>query len=215
MVELLLEAGTDSSVADAEGRTSFDYAAVGGITSLEGLLREVGRPGGPSSCKLVPARSVALHGLSIGMTREDVASRFSGLNLPPPDRCRLSYVAIPARRLTASSREFDGVSLLRLAFLDGRLAYLHVTYEPGIPVGNFDRYLMTLSAKLGLLGRWRRAYAGAGFDNAHSLSCDGLTAVAGYLRASYVELHDTKALRTLVQRWEELPERDQERPLKP
>lgn len=207
VIQLLLDARADTGATDDEGRTSFDYAAAGGITGLEGRLREAGRPGEPPACKLAPAHTVALHGLSLGMTREDVASLLPGLNLPQHDRCGLSYVAIPARRLTTSSPEFDGVSLLRLALLDGRLAYLHVAYEPASPIENFDRYHTTLSARLRLSGRWRRASGGANFDNAHSLSCDGLTVVAGYLRASYVELHDTQALRTLVRRWEGLPER--------
>jgi ankyrin repeat protein len=202
VVELLLEAGANTAADDDDGRTGFDHAAAGGITDLEDLLRKAGKPGQPLAYKPASDRSVALHGLSLGMNREEVSSRLPGLNLPPPDRCGLSYVAIPARRLTTLS-EFDGVILLRLAFLNGRLVYLHAAYEPRGALESFDRYLTTLSARLRLPNRWRRTSGGFSFDNAHSLAWDGFIVVAGHLKASYVELHDMQAVRTLVRRWEE------------
>jgi hypothetical protein len=212
MVKLLLDAGANPDATDDEGRTAFDHATAGGATGFERLLRQSARASDPRTCGLTVARPPTLGGLSLGMTREDISAHLRGLTLPPPDRCGLSYVAIPAGRLAVASREFEGVSLLRLAFLDGRLAYLHVAYEPGFHAKSFDEYLSTLSATLGLQGRWRHALTGGpGFDNAHSVACDGFTAVAGRLKVPYVELHDTEALRSLVRRWEESPQRARER----
>ncbi len=212
LVKILLDAGAKTDATDDEGRTAFDHAAAGGATGFERLLGQLARDGDPRACGLTVTRSPTLGRLSLGMTREEISARLSGLTLPPPDRCGLAYVAIPASRLATPSREFKGVSLLRLAFVDGQLAYLHIAYEPGSHTKGFDEYLSMLSATLGLRGRWRRAFMGGpGFDNAHSVACDGFTAVAGRLKVPYVELHDTEALRTLVRRWEELPERARER----
>jgi hypothetical protein len=212
LVKLLLDAGANRDATDGEGRTAFDHAAAGGATSFERLLRQPTRAGDPQVCGLPLVRSPAPGRLSLGMTREEISVRLRGLTLPPPDRCGLSYFAVPASWLAVASREFKDISLLRLAFVDGRLAYLHVAYEPDFHAKSFDEYLSMLSATLGLPSRWRRASAGGpGFDNAHSIACDGFTAVAGRLKVPYVELHDTEALRTLVRRWEKLPERAQER----
>jgi hypothetical protein len=209
LVNLLLDAGASLDITDNEGRTAFDHMAAGGVEGIERLLWKRGRPGERSEGTQSLARPPALYGISLGMTLEEVSARLKGRKLPPPDHCSLSYVAVPASNLAAPSREVEGVSLVRLAFFDGRLAYLHVAYGPNFPWRSFDEYLSTISATLGLLGRWRRASGSTGFDNAHSVACDGFTVVAGYLKAPYVELHDTNALRTLVRRWEESQERGQ------
>jgi serine protease Do len=212
LVKILLDAGANPDATDDERRTAFDHAAAGGATGFERLLGQPARDDDPRVCGLTVARPPTLGGLFLGMTREDISARLRGLTLPPPDSCGLAYVAVPASRLITPSQEFEGISLLRLAFVDGRLAYLHVAYEPGGHAKGFEEYLSTLSATLGLQGRWRRAFTGgSGFDNAHSVACDGFTAVAGRLKVPYVELHDTEALRTLVRRWEELPERPRKR----
>jgi hypothetical protein len=142
------------------------------------------------------------------MTREEAGGRLRDLTLPTPDRCGLSSVAVRAGGPVTLPPDSTGARLLRLAFLDGRLAYLHVTDEAGSQAKGIDEYLSTVSSSLGIVGRWRHASPPPAYDDAHSISCDGFTAVAGRMKLSrgelsYVELHDAEALRTLVRRWSE------------
>jgi hypothetical protein len=206
LIKLLVEAGADPIAADDDERTAFDHAAAGGVTGLEDVLRGGKNTGAAPACRLAGGRRPALLGLSPGMTREEVGARLRGFTLPPPDRCGLSYVTAPASSLITPPPDSRGVRFLRLAFLDRRLAYLHVSYEPESQAKGFDEYLSTVSAALGFVGRWRRATPFS-HDNAHSISCDGLTAVAGRMKVRsvevpYAELHDAEALRALVRRWE-------------
>lgn len=41
---------------------------------------------------------------------------------------------------------------------------------------------------------------GPGLEQAHTLTCDGFVVAAGHMSTSYVELHDTQAVQTLLQR---------------
>lgn len=209
LIKLLVDAGADPAAADGNGRTAFDRAASGGVTGLEDVLRGGKNSGAAPACRLTGGRRPALLGLSPGMTREEVSKRLRGLTLPPPDRCGLSYAEVAADGPVALPPEFRGVRFLRLAFLDGRLTYVHVAYEPESQAKGFDEYLATVSAALGITGRWRRATHPPAHDDPHSISCDGVTAVAGRLKLSrsempYAELHDEEALRALVRRWGEL-----------
>jgi hypothetical protein len=216
LLKLLVEAGADPGAADDEGRTAFDHVAAGGVTGLDEVLWGGKGSREAPACRLTGGRRPALLGLSPGMTREEVSKRLRGLTLPPPDRCGLSYAEVTAGGPVTLPSDSRGVRLLRLAFLDGRLAYAHVGYEPDSrQAEGFDEYLSTVSAALGLAGRWRRATPFS-HDDAHSVSCDGLMAVAGRMKLRsvelpYVELHDAEALRALVRRWGELQERVREK----
>lgn len=194
VAKLLIEMDADPSTVDDEGLTAFDHAAASGVTGLEEVLR-----GGKSSSEIPacwPAHGhrPALLGLSLGMTHEEVGARLPGFSLPPPDSRGLSYVAVTTGGSITLPPDYRGVRLLRLAFLDGRLAYVHAAYDPTSADRSFNAHLSAVSAALVLTGRWRRASPLTGHDNAHSMSCDGLTAVAGRLKLSYVELHASGAL---------------------
>jgi serine protease Do len=211
LIRLLLDSGADVGATDDKVRTAFDHAAAGGVTGIEPLLRGAAKSRGQSVCDLTVGRSPALRGLRLGMTTEEVSTRLRGLSLPSSDRCGLSYLAVAEKRLALLSREFEGLSLLRLAFVDGRLAYLHVAYQSEFPWKSFEAYLSTLSASLNLPNDWRRASVYRSLDNAHLISCHRVTAVAGYFKFPYVELHDAEALRTLVRRWDEAQRREQQK----
>lgn len=166
MAKLLLVAGVDPAATDHEGRTASDHAALGGIISPEALLRETAGAVAASACRFAGGRRPALLDISLGMTREEVSARLRGLTVPPPDRCGLSYVAVQAGGPVPLPPDSGGVRLLRLAFLDGSLAYLHVAYDPGSQAKGFDEYLSAVSAALGLAGRWRSAAPPLSHDNA-------------------------------------------------
>lgn len=215
LIKLLVEAGADPGAADDDGRTAFDHAAAGGVTDIDEVIRKGKGSGEAPACRLTGGRRPALLGLSPGMTREEVSQRLRGLTIPPPDHCGLSYAEVTAGGTVTLPPDSRGVRFLRLAFLDRRLAYLHVSYEPDSQAKGFDEYLSTVSAALGLTGRWRRATPFS-HDDAHSVSCDGLTTVAGRMKLPraelpYVELHDAEALRALMRRWGELQERAREK----
>lgn len=92
---------------------------------------------------------------------------------------------------------------IRLGFLDGRLAYFRVTYDPGEAPLTPEQFRSALSSSLALPGRWRRAGAAAEVVPLYSVSCDGFAVVAGYEVGPYVEVHDTGAIDLLLRRREE------------
>jgi Trypsin-like peptidase domain/Ankyrin repeats (many copies) len=203
LIKLLLESGADVRATDDKGHTAFDHAAAGGVIGIERLLRETDKSSNQSTCDLTRGHAPSIRGLSLGMTTGDVSSRLGGFSLPSPNRCGLSYIAIPAKRLAMLSREFEGVSLLRLAFIDGKLTYLHLAYGSEFPWQGINEYLQTVASSLGLSGEWHRTSLYQSLDNARSISCGSYVVIAGYFKIPYVELHDTEALRVLVGRWDE------------
>jgi hypothetical protein len=129
----LLGAGVDVNAVDREGRTALDYAARGGLTDFEQLIRQTGRLREQSVCALKPAESPMLRGFRLGMSLREVTARFRKFTMPETDSCgRLNLDFNEARgalkNLAFKPEELRGISRVRLAFVDERLAYLRVTY---------------------------------------------------------------------------------------
>jgi hypothetical protein len=132
------------------------------------------------------------------MNTAEASGKLGGL-APTPGRCGLSTLYAAGSRLSAV-RGFDGVGAVRLVFLDGRAVYLHMAFGREFPFRSFDEYLSTLSSSLGLPRAWRRAAGSPGVEAAHAMTCDGFVVAAGRVGASYIELHDTGAVQTLLRR---------------
>jgi ankyrin repeat protein len=199
VIDLLLASGADPLIADKLGRTAFDHAAEGGLTGYERLLHVSGKAGLPPACNVTLANSPALIGLRLGMSASEVSARLGGLR-PTPGRCGLSTLSVSGNRLSALGKNFEGVASLSLVLLDGKVSYVNVTYGRELPFASFDEYLASLSSTLGLPKAWRRAAGYPGVDRAYAVTCDGFVAAAGHMTYSYVELHDTEAVKTLVRR---------------
>jgi serine protease Do len=205
MTLFLLGAGADVNAADREGRTALDYAALGGLTDLDGLIRRTGRLRNESECVLKLAESPALRGFRLGMSVREVTARFRKFTMPERDSCgRLTLDFQEARGtlggLALRPQDFTGVGRLRLTFVDERLAYLRVTYSREGAGSNPHEFRAALSDSLKLAGKWRATGDGDNWDHAHVVGCDGFKVMAGYLAGPYAELHDVEALRALLGR---------------
>lgn len=208
MLRLLLEAGADPSLKDLKGRDALDHAAGGGPTGLDRLLPVKASGGEQSRCELGLARSPEVRGLRLGMTLREATSRFRPPRVQVAEWCGRQMLELdwgddllgqPAPR----PRELAGVRRIRLGFLDGRLAYFRVTYDPrDVPLTS-EMFRSTLSSELALPGRWRRADGTGEWEQLYSVGCDGFTAIAGYEAGPYVELHNIGAIDLLLRRKEE------------
>lgn len=198
VIRFLLDSGADLTLADKFGLITFDHATRGGLTGFERLLHVPGKSGLPPTCDLALMQAPALQGLRLGMSVAEASAKLGGIT-PTPRRCGLSTLYATGNRLSAA-RGFEGVGAVRLVFLDGRVVYLHVAYGREFPFKSFDEYLSTLSSSLGLPLAWRRAAGYPGVESAHAMTCEGFVAAAGRVGVSYVELHDTRAVQTLLWR---------------
>lgn len=198
LIRLLLDSGADLTAADNLGLTVFDHAVRGGLTGFERLLHLPGKASLPLACNLALTEAPVLRGLRLGMSAAEASARLGGIT-PTPGHCGLSTLYATGSRLSAA-RDFEGVGAVRLVFLDGKVVYLHVAYGRESSFRSFDEYLSTLSSTLGLPRAWRRAAGYPGLEAAHSQTCDGFVMVAGRMGVSYVELHDMKAVETLLRR---------------
>jgi hypothetical protein len=201
----LLGAGADVNAMDREGRTALDYAATGGLTDFEQLIRLPGRLREQSLCALKPVESPVLRGFKLGMSLREVTARFRRFTMPETDSCgRLNLDFNEARgtlkNLALKPEELIGVSRVRLTFVDERLAYLRVTYTRESGASNLSEFRAALSGTLSLPGKWRVTGGGDNWDQAYVVGCDGFKVMTGYLAGPYVELHDVEALRRLLQR---------------
>ena len=205
MVRLLLEAGADVSLKDSKGRDVIDHAARGGPTGLDRLLPAGSSPGKQSRCDLNLTRSPEVRGLRLGMTLQEATSRFRPSKVPEAEWCGRQTLEFdwaddllgqPAPR----PQELTGVRRIRLGFLDGRLAYLRVTYDPKAAPLTTGQFRSTLSSALALPGVWRAVNDAQSWGQLYSIGCEGFVAVAGYEIGPYVELHDTGAIDLLLRR---------------
>lgn len=161
MLRLLLEVGADVTLKDPEGLDALDHAAKAGPTGLDRLLPVKVAAGEPTRCDLGLARSPEVRGLRLGMTLREVTSRLNPPKMAEAKWCGRQTLEFdwsddllgqPAPR----PRELGGVRRVRLGFLDGRLAYFRVTYDPGDAPLTPEQFRATLSSSLALTGRWRR-----------------------------------------------------------
>jgi hypothetical protein len=208
MLRLLLEAGADVILKDPKGRDALDHAAMGGPTGLDRLLPAKTAGGDESRCDLNSERAPEVRGLRLGMTLREVTSRFRPSSLPDVEWCGRRTLEFdwsddllgqPATR----PKELAGVRRIRLGFLDGRLAYFRVTYDPKDAPLTPEQFRSTLSSSLTLPGRWRAADGTKTWEPLYSIGCDGFAVVASYDAGPYVELHDTVAIDLLLRRREE------------
>jgi hypothetical protein len=205
MVRLLLEADADVSLKDSNGRDAMDHAARGGPTGLDRLLPTSSSAGKQSRCDLNLTRSPEVRGLRLGMTLQEATSRFRPSKVPEAEWCgrqtlefdwAYDLLGQPAPR----PQELTGVRRIRLGFLDGRLAYFRVTYDPKAAPLTTDQFRSTLSSALALPGVWRAVDGAQSWEQLYSIGCEGFVAVAGYEIGPYVELHDTSAIDLLLRR---------------
>jgi hypothetical protein len=208
MMRLLVDAGADASLKDPQGRDVLDYAATAGPAGLERLLPAKAVGGGPPRCDLDLARAPEVRGLRLGMTLREATSRFGPSRVSEPEWCGRQALEFdwsndllgqPAPR----PRELAGVRRIRLGFLDGRLAYFRVTYDPSDTPLTPEQFRSTLSSALALPGRWRSADGSGGRGLPFEVGCEGFVVFAGYEDGPYVELHDTGATDLLLRRREE------------
>lgn len=208
MLRLLLDAGADVTLKDSEGLDALDHAAKAGPTGLDRLLPVKAAAEEQTRCDLGLARSPEVRGLRLGMRLREAASRFNPPRVAEAEGCGRQTLEFdwgrdllgqPAPR----PRELAGVRRIRLGFLDGRLAYFRVTYDPGEAPLTPEQFRAALSSSLALPGRWRRADAAVEVVPLYSVSCDGFAVVAGYEVGPYVEVHDTGAIDLLLRRREE------------
>jgi hypothetical protein len=208
MLRLLLESGADVGLKDTKGSDALDHAAMGGPTGFDRLLPAEAAGVEQSRCDLNLTRAPEVRGLRLGMTLREATSRFRPSSLPDVEWCGRQTLEFdwsddllgqPAPR----TKELEGVHRIRLGFLDGRLAYFRVTYDPKDAPLTSEQFRATLSSSLTLPGRWRAADGTKTWEPLYSVGCDGFTAVAGYDGGPYVELHDTGAIDLLLRRRQE------------
>ena len=205
LILFLLGAGADVNAVDKKGRTALDYAALGGLTDFEQLIRQTGRLRDRSVCALRLAESPALRRFRLGMSLQEVTARFRKFTMPETNSCgRLNLEFTEGRgtlkNLALKPEELVGISRVRLTFVDEQLAYLRVTYTSESGASNLSEFRSTLSGSLSLSGKWRVTGGGDNWDQAYVVGCDGFKVMTGYLAGPYVELHEVEALRTLLQR---------------
>jgi hypothetical protein len=154
MMRLLLEAGADLSLKDSKGRDALDHATMGDPSGLDRLLSAKTATGEQSRCDLNLARTPEVRGLRLGMTLREATSRFKpSSSLPDAEWCGRQTLEFdwsddllgqPAPRPEA----FEGVRLIRLGFLDGRLAYFRVTYDQRAAPLTPEQFRSTLTSSL-------------------------------------------------------------------
>ncbi len=212
LVQLLIAAGADVNALDNEGQTVLDYAGVGGLTDIDSLILKSGRVRDRKQCELKLVQALTLRGFRLGMTLPEAAARFPSYVLPSADSCgrlNLTFSAFNStlRAYAQRPEEFNGVARIDMTFLDERLTYIRVTYDPNTVWKNTNEYLATLSTSLGIPLSWYKAADGVTADNAHMVGCDGFKVIAGIYRGPYVELHDTEALLVMLRRKVEVDSR--------
>jgi Ankyrin repeats (3 copies) len=205
LVGLLIEAGADVNGTDLDGLTPLDYAGGGGPTEIDRLIWASGRVQGGQQCVLKPTTAPALRGFRLGMSVSEVSDRFPRYGMPQADPCGRQTFSLDTgfSRLRAFARrpeEFDGVRSVRLAFLDGRLTYVRVTYEGGTEWRSVGEYLASISNSLRLPASWHKTEDGTIESHAHVIGCDGFKVVAGFDAGPYVELHETTATQAAMRR---------------
>jgi serine protease Do len=213
VVRLLLDSKVDINLRDEDGLTAHDHASTSGPTNFDRLLVRGGsaQSSGEDLCTLATEKSPSLRGFRLGMGLREVLARFKSFDMLPADPCGNLTLRFDARYGTLGEyalrpRDFESVRSVRLTLVDGRLAFIQVFYD-GSPWRNVDEYLAQLSALLQLPGSWRPAAAGGDWTGSRVIGCDGFKVIAGRAGAPYVELHDTAALKSLLQRGIELQAR--------
>jgi hypothetical protein len=140
------------------------------------------------------------------MSLREVTARFRKFTMPETDPCGRLNLDFneewgTLKNLALKPEELTSISRVRLTFVDGRLAYVRVTYSREGAVSSPQEFRAALSDSLSLPGKWRVTGGGGdNWDQAHVVGCDGFKVMAGYWVGPYVELHDVETLRTVLQR---------------
>lgn len=151
-------------------------------------------------CKLNLSQAPKLRGFYLGMTLDDVLARYAGLLAPKgTDRYGKSIINFEVRSggdkdLLNHSKgayinvlrypEFDGVSLVRLTFINFNVSEIRVSYRDPAHWDSHDDFAATVAKQLKLTGAWQQNIeisADEFVNKTKTLNCKGFSATAGIL----------------------------------
>jgi outer membrane protein TolC len=175
------------------------------------------RPG----CTLNLAQAPVIGGFGLGMTIDEVQARFPGNRIPEPDEFGVTTVHLRGIQAPAGSA-FEGANNITIEFLDGRLAYIRVSYPPTNQWDNKDEFVANIASRLSVKGRWKPFYDWedktirdsedlrdmalecAGFRLSAGIGIEGL----GGDQTPHLELEDIAAARAIKARQDEKAARE-------
>jgi hypothetical protein len=161
-----------------------------------------------TTCTLRLDQSPELRGFRMGMTQAAVLARLPGVTIEKPDkfglaRLRLSIID-SASLIKSSARDkgvepdmlaapndgtafvmdsgrfpaFKGVRKIQMRLIDGRLAYLQISYGDEIKWESIDQFVDTISTTLKLPKEWQVPEESDGGDQQKELRCEGFVIAA-------------------------------------
>jgi len=162
----------------------------------------------PTSCPLQLEQSPELRGFRMGMTQAAVLARLPGVTIEKPDKfgmARLRLSIIDSSSLIKSSARdkgvqpdmlaapsdgsafvidsgrfpaLSGVRKIQMRMIDGRLAYLQISYSDEIKWESVDQFVDTISTTLKLPKEWQVPEDAEGGGQQKELRCEGFVIAA-------------------------------------
>lgn len=179
-------------------------------------------PARPRACTLDLAQAPVIGGFRLGMTTDEVQSRFPTSAVPAPNEIGVSTLHLRGIQSPAGSA-FEGANNITIELLDGRLAYIRVSYPATSKWQSKDEFIHTIAERLNINGPWRPFYD---WENKtirdsedlrdSALECNGfrlsagigIEGLAGGEQTPHLELEDMAAAQTIRSREDAKAERE-------
>ncbi|HEY6188133.1 MAG TPA: TolC family protein [Pyrinomonadaceae bacterium] len=225
----------DAQAASAESRAAY-YQAIADYQTQrirlepdpEQLLQprasgpEVLSSARPRACTLDLAQAPVIGGFRLGMTLDEVQARFPRSSIPAPDSLGVSTLHLRGIQAPPGSA-LEGASNITVELLDGRLAYIRVSYPATNKWQSKDEFVANLAERLNIDGPWRPFYDWENKTIRDSedlrdmaLECNGFRLSAGIgiegltsgEQTPHLELEDMAAAQTIKAREDAKAERE-------
>jgi outer membrane protein TolC len=225
----------DAQAASAESRAAY-YQAIADYQTQrirlepdpEQLLQprtagpEVLSAARPRACALSLSQAPVIGGFRLGMTTDEVQARLPNSPTPAPNDIGVSTVHLRGIQSPAGSA-FEGANNITLEMLDGRLAYIRVSYPATNKWQSKDEFIANIAERLNINGPWRSFYDWEnktirdsedlrdsalecnGFRLSAGIGIEGLTNVE---QTPHLELEDMAAAQTIKSREDAKAERE-------